>query len=758
MFNTANQTTDNPVHSHDLATSNVTTGHMSARRARGMLAILLCAASILSGTAAPPASALQRDTAVNVTLPSGFVSEPFATGLRAPRAFTWTPDGRMLILERGSSDSADINFASVRVIKNGALLPTRAITLNVCGDGERGALGIAVDPNFATNSYIYIYYTRQTNAPSPAPTCEYGTYGANPPRPGPRNRVSRFTMNGDVVLAGSEKMVIDGIASDVGVHNAGNLAFGKDGYLYISTGDGGIPTLSQAASTLNGKILRVKPDNSTTGYATTGNPYDSAPGARYCSNVVPDSSSNPCREVYALGLRNPFRFTVNSANGDIFIGDVGGGSWEEINMLSAGGNYGYPYVEGMCNCSTYIEPTYTYSHVVQYANVDSAISAISHYSSTAYPQMYANSLFYADFVRPWMNRLYFNTVSSTWVNEPFMTGLTGIIDLKQGPDGNLYYLAFADDNGTTNYVSRIRYTGGLNRAPTAAIAATPLFPALNAAVTYSGTASYDPDDDALIYKWTFGNGSVISSTSASIVTMTYAVTGPQVVTLTVIDLGSPPLESAPESITIYPGGVPATADILVTNITAPNRDKFYGGDTWVFTATNISAPIGLAPDPYNWSVVFHHRDHTHPFLSGMPGLSGQFILPRTGETDTVVWYRVTLRLKDAQGATNIVTRDIHPITTTIGLNTSPAGGAILVNGHPFVTPASILRVAGMQDLLDVETQWIGSSLYRFTNWSIGGPKSQWFTAPGTPVALTATLELTSSMQVYLPVLLAPGQN
>ena len=109
--------------------------------------------TLVGGMSAPPASARPLESTDVVTLPSGFITEPYVTGLRAPRAFTWTPDGRMLILERGSADSADINFASVRVFKNGVLLPDRALTLKVCGDGERGALGIAVDPNFVNNQY-----------------------------------------------------------------------------------------------------------------------------------------------------------------------------------------------------------------------------------------------------------------------------------------------------------------------------------------------------------------------------------------------------------------------------------------------------------------------------------------------------------------------------------------------------------------------------------------------------------------------------
>ena len=96
-----------------------------------------------------------------LTLPAGFVDEVVIPGLLSPRDFVFTPDGRILIAERGSASSSDINVASIRVFKNGALLPTRAVTLDVCGDGERGLLGLALDPNFSSNGYLYVYYTRQ---------------------------------------------------------------------------------------------------------------------------------------------------------------------------------------------------------------------------------------------------------------------------------------------------------------------------------------------------------------------------------------------------------------------------------------------------------------------------------------------------------------------------------------------------------------------------------------------------------------------
>ncbi len=269
-------------------------------------------------------------------LPSGFSDELVVGGLLAPRAFAFLPDGRILILERGTASSNDQNLASIRVFKNGSLLTTRAYSVNTCGDSERGLLGIAADPAFASNGYIYVYYTRQSTIGS---ACGYNTYSNGAPD-GPRNRVSRLTMQGDGVIAGSERVLIDNIVTDVGYHNAGDIHFDLDGFLYIVTGDGGISNLAQSNANLNGKVLRILPDSGATGgYTTPGNPFDTASGSRYCGLVPQPGGTGPCREVFATGLRNPFRFSILpnvagiSGAGQPIIGDVGGGVWEEISLV-----------------------------------------------------------------------------------------------------------------------------------------------------------------------------------------------------------------------------------------------------------------------------------------------------------------------------------------------------------------------------------------------------------------------------------------
>src|SRR6187397_1674960 len=174
------------------------------------------------------------------TLPTGFTETAIATGLSAPTAMALAPDGRVFVCEQGGT---------LRISKNGALLPTPFLTLSVDSAGERGLLGVVLDPNFATSQYVYVYYT----VPSPA-----------------HNRLSRFTANGDVAVAGSETVLLelDNLSSATN-HNGGALHFGADGKLYIGVGDNAHGANAQSLTILFGKLLRINSDGSI----PTDNPF-----------------------------------------------------------------------------------------------------------------------------------------------------------------------------------------------------------------------------------------------------------------------------------------------------------------------------------------------------------------------------------------------------------------------------------------------------------------------------------------------------
>jgi glucose/arabinose dehydrogenase len=414
------------------------------------------------------------------TLPAGFVDEVVVGGLLAPRAFAFTPDGRVLVVERGSASSTDANIASIRVFKNGTLLSTRAYTVNTCGDSERGLLGITVDPNFVTNGYIYIYYTRQATSGA---ICAKTTF-ANGNNGGPRNRISRLTMSGDMVTPSSERVLIDSIVTDQGNHNAGDLHFGADGYLYASTGDGALRWTSPDKNTLNGKIIRILPTpGDAGGYTTTGNPYNLEANSRTCATIASfteGTSPGTCKEIFARGFRNPFRFSIQPNMAGIpgtglpFVGDAGEATWEEVDQVHSGGDYGWPVREGFCAigvlCSSpqstiYDDPVYAYSHQVGGGSV--VIGGDFYTGGAIYPPQYLNNYFFADYNRGFIARLVYNPALAQWTRpaQDFATNANGVVGIQRGPDGNLYYLTFTSAASPVDGIHRIRYILPSDAAP-----------------------------------------------------------------------------------------------------------------------------------------------------------------------------------------------------------------------------------------------------------------------------------------------------
>jgi glucose/arabinose dehydrogenase len=168
------------------------------------------------------------------SLKSGFTETLVASGLNSPTAMAFAPDGRVFICQQGGQ---------LRVVKDGALLGTPFVSLNVNSSGERGLLGAAFDPDFVSNQFVYLYYTATT--------------------PALHNRVSRFTANGDVAIAGSEQVILDlNNLSSATNHNGGAMHFGEDGKLYIAVGENATPSNAQTLSNLLGKILRINSNGS----------------------------------------------------------------------------------------------------------------------------------------------------------------------------------------------------------------------------------------------------------------------------------------------------------------------------------------------------------------------------------------------------------------------------------------------------------------------------------------------------------------
>ena len=302
-------------------------------------------------------------------LPAGFSKdESWVTGLSQPVTFAQAPDGRIFVCEKGGR---------LRVIKNGVLLPTPFHQFTVDNTGERGLIGVAFHPDFASNGYVYAHYTATT--------------------PTTHNRISRLVANGDV-STGAETAIVDLPTLSNIIHNAGAIHFGPDGKLYAAVGDNGGGIVAQNLALVWGKMLRFNDD----GTIPTDNPFYS-------------SQTGLARAVWAYGLRNPFTFAFQPGTGRMHINDVGESNWEEIDRGTAGANYGWPGSEGPVRVTAGITaPLFTYSH--SNANppgsgpggflVGGCVIGGAFYPANGnFPAGYRNSYFFADYVRRWVSRL-----------------------------------------------------------------------------------------------------------------------------------------------------------------------------------------------------------------------------------------------------------------------------------------------------------------------------------------------------------------
>jgi glucose/arabinose dehydrogenase len=328
------------------------------------------------------------------TLPAGFVETQFGDSLSGrPTAMAFAPDGRLFVCLQGGE---------VRVIKNATLLAAPFVSITVDSAGERGLLGIAFDPNYSSNHYVYLYHTV---AGSPT-----------------HNRVSRYTAAGDVAEANSEAILLDlNNLSSATNHNGGALHFGPDGKLYVGVGENAQGSNSQTLSNLLGKILRINPD----GTIPSDNPFN-------------NSAVGNNRAIWALGLRNPFTFAFEPGTGRIFINDVGQSTYEEIDDGIAGSNYGWPTTEGPTTNPAFRAPIYYYAHGSD-DTTGCAIVGGAFYNPpvSQFPRSYIGKYFFADLCSGWI-RVF---DPSTGTASGFATGIDTPVDLHVGPDGALYYLA-----------------------------------------------------------------------------------------------------------------------------------------------------------------------------------------------------------------------------------------------------------------------------------------------------------------------------
>jgi glucose/arabinose dehydrogenase len=688
-----------------------------------------------------------------------------------------------------------------------SLTDTNPVTVaNLSGEvddyWDRGLLGLALDPNFPANPYIYVLYTYDAPIGGTAPTWN----DACPTPPGATTdgcvvsaRVSRLQISGNV-MTGSEQVLVSGWCQQFPSHSIGTLLFGRDGDLYAGAGDGasfnnvdygqyganyagdqanpcgdppGAVGTALSPPGAEGGALRAQSVRRADGPATLDGTIvriDPATGAGVPGNPFYASSDANARRIVAYGLRNPFRFTQRPGTDELWIGDVGWNTWEEINRVvspasATASNFGWPCYEGaapqpdyqaaglnLCSSlystpGSVIAPYYTYNHstcVVNYTGCHtggSSITGVAFYQGGSYPAQYNGALFFADHTRneiwammPGTNGLPDPANIQSFVGVDATGGAAGHpVDLKIGPGGDLFYVDM--DEGT---VHRITYTAA-NQPPTAVITASPTNGPTPLTVSFDGTGSTDPEGKPLSYSWDLNGDGTFGDATGSTASYTYTTAGVYHPSLRVTDDQG---ATDTTSVTVTAGN---TAPVPVIDLPASGL-TWKVGDTIDFSGHATDAQDGTLPaSALSWSFIIHHcftptDCHTH-LIQTFPGTaSGSFTAP---DHEYPCWLEVQLTATDSGGLTSTTSVRLDPKTVVLTFKTNPGGlvltGLAVNDEAPSTTPFSLTVVVGSANSVSAPSpQKFNKSTYFFTSWSDGGPQSHTITAPAGNTTYTAT--------------------
>jgi glucose/arabinose dehydrogenase/PKD repeat protein len=729
---------------------------------------------------------------VTVALPSGasaaatqpnFQESTVFSGLNEPTAIRFASDGRVFVAEKSGlikvfdslSDTSPTQFADLRT--------------QVHNYWDRGMLGLALDPNFPAAPYVYVLYTYDKD-PFSATVPRWGTAGATsdpcPTPPGPTadgcvvsGRLSRLTAAGNV-MTGTEHVLIEDWCQQYPSHSTGSLAFGQDGRLYVSGGDGasftfidygqdGNPTNpcgdppvprggAQTPPSAEGGALRsqdVRTSADPTGLDGSILRINPATGAGVPENPLSGSSDPNTRRIVATGLRNPFRFTIRPGTNEVWAGDVGFTVWEEINRLPAGSarNFGWPCWEGASYQWSYhtlglslctqlqnstgsagdlvagpaTAPYYAYDHADKVVAGEtcptgsSSISGLAFYDGGPFPAAYDGALFFADYARGciWVMRPGANGLPDPATLATFVTGV-GAVDLQVGPDGALYYPDF--DEGT---VRRVQYFSD-NRPPVAVATANPTSGPAPLTVAFTGSGSSDPDPGdtaALQYAWDLdGDGQYDDSTQPN-PSHTYTQPSTYSASLRVTD---PEGATGTATVVIQAGNTAPTPQI----IGPAAGTKWRVGEEIAFAGAATDAQDGPLPaSALDWDLVIHHcpsNCHPHQIQTFAGTASDSFHAP---DHDYPSHLELELTATDSKGLQAATSVALDPRTVDLALASSPSGLELTLNATSSAAPFTTTVIEGSANSISAPSpQELEGLAYTWESWSDGGPRSHDVTA------------------------------
>ncbi len=743
---------------------------MSRRRhaVRSLLVGALMSSVLIPLNASPSAAA---------TLPAGFQEQVVFTGLNQPTNIEFAPDGRIFVAEKRGVIKVFDNLAdtTATVFAN--------LSTNVHDQWDRGLLGLALAPNFPSDPWVYVLYTYDAPPGQVAPFWNDFCANANDGTCVVTGRLSKLQANGNV-MTGSEQVLIHDWCQQFPSHSIGDLHFGADGALYVTGGDGASfsatdygqlgnpinpcadppggamtpPTAEGGAlrsqdvrttadpTSLDGTVLRLDP---VTGLAMPGNPLIASPDVN-------------ARRIVGQGLRNPFHFTVRPGTNEIWVGDVGWGTWEEINRLTnpttAVTNFGWPCFEGVPRMSSYdnanldlceslyasggvTPPYFTYNHASQVVTGESCPTGSSSVTGTvfyptaggSYPAQYSGALFFADYSRDciWaMKPTSPGGLPSTNNIETFAAGAMNPTDLAVGPGGELYY---TDLGGT---VRRVR-SFPANQPPVAIISANPTSGSAPLTVNFDGTGSTDADpadQGRLQYRWDFTDDGTVDATSPT-ATFTYTNAGSRTARLTVVDtLGA----TGSTTVTITAGSTAPTAFI-----DTPSAGLTWAvGDTIGFSGHATDPEQGALPaSALSWQLRMQHcftptNCHSHVLNEWVGVAGGSFVAP---DHEYPSYLELQLTATDADGLTSTLVRRLDPKTVALTFVTGPTGLQLSVGSTTLATPFTRTVIQGSTISMSAPgPQRLKGKWYYFSAWSDGGAQTHTVTASGTPTTYSAT--------------------
>lgn len=748
---------------------------------------LLLALLVLSATSAT-LTVVDTPRARASTMPAGFEESVVFSGLTNPTVVRFAADGRVFVAEKRGvikvfdslTDSTPDVFADLNV--------------NVHNFWDRGLLGLALDPDFPAEPYVYVLYAYDHVLGSAAAAPRWGTPGVySDPCPTPpgatadgcvvSGRLSRLEASGNT-MTGSEQVLVEDWCQQYPSHSVGTVEFGRDGHLYASGGDGAsfnFVDYGQDGSPVNpcgdppGGIGAVLTPPTAEGGAlrsqdlrTANDPVsldgtvirvDRTTGVGVAGNPLATSADANARRIISYGLRNPFRITDRPGTDEMWVGDVGWNDWEEINVIPSAGqlqNFGWPCYEGAGRQSGYdsanlnmceslyaspgavTAPYHAYHHNSRVVPNETCPTGSSSVAGAQFEFAAGQHSYPAEYD----DALFFADYSRDCIwamlkgadGKPspgrIRTFAAGAANPVNLQVGPGGDLFYVDFDGGT--IRRIRYQSA-GQAPVAEAAATPTTGAAPLLVSFDGTASHDPDQGAvLIYAWDLdGDGAFDDSTSAQ-PTYTYTVSGTYAASLRVTDGDG---LTGTDTVVIVVGNTAPTATID----TPAAGTTWKVGDVVTFSGSAVDAQDGnLPPTALSWELVMQHcpsNCHAHPIQSFAGVAGGSFTAP---DHDYPSYLELRLTATDSGGLQATRSLRLDPRTVVLTFQTNPGGLSLTVGSS--TSKASFTRtviVGSTNSLSALSPQSKGSKAYRFLSWSDGGAQTHSVTAPATGQTYTA---------------------